>query len=101
MSSKIDLGKWFIIFPIRWIPKPRRTIDLSLSSGEEIPIEERNPEEITSIGGIHLAPKGVKAANPAFDITPHQYISAIITEKGVVREPHLSRLKKLRSWKST
>jgi methylthioribose-1-phosphate isomerase len=78
-----------------YVAAPTSTIDLSLSSGERIPIEERNPEEVTSIGGIRLAPKGVKAANPAFDVTPHHYITAIITEKGVIRKPYLRSLKKL------
>ena len=78
-----------------YVAAPTSTIDLSLKSGAKIPIEERNPEEVTSIGGIPLAPKGVTAANPAFDVTPHQYITAIITEKGVVRKPYLRRLKKL------
>jgi methylthioribose-1-phosphate isomerase len=78
-----------------YVAAPTSTIDLSLKSGEEIPIEERNPEEVTSIKGIRLAPKGVTAANPAFDITPHKYITAIITEKGIIRKPYVSRLKKL------
>ena len=78
-----------------YVAAPTSTIDLSLSSGEKIPIEERNPEEVTSIKGIRLAPKGVTAANPAFDITPHQYITAIITEKGMVRKPYLGSLKNL------
>jgi methylthioribose-1-phosphate isomerase len=78
-----------------YVAAPTSTIDLSLKSGAEIPIEERNPEEVTSIGGIRLAPKGVKAANPAFDVTPHQYITAIITEKGIVRKPYIFELKKL------
>jgi methylthioribose-1-phosphate isomerase len=78
-----------------YVAAPTSTIDLSLSSGDEIPIEERNPEEVTSIGGIRLAPRGVATANPAFDITPHKYITAIITEKGIVRKPYLSGLKKL------
>jgi methylthioribose-1-phosphate isomerase len=78
-----------------YVAAPTSTIDLALKSGAEIPIEERNPEEVTSIGGIRLAPKGATAANPAFDITPHKYITAIITEKGIIREPYLSRLKKL------
>jgi methylthioribose-1-phosphate isomerase len=78
-----------------YVAAPTSTIDLSLKSGAEIPIEERNPEEVTSIGGIRLAPKGVAAANPAFDITPHKYITAIITEKGSVRKPYLGGLKKL------
>jgi methylthioribose-1-phosphate isomerase len=80
-----------------YVAAPTSTIDLSLSSGAEIPIEERNPEEVTSIKGVRLAPKGVKAANPAFDVTPHKYITAIITEKGIIRKLYLSRLKKLLS----
>jgi methylthioribose-1-phosphate isomerase len=78
-----------------YVAAPTSTIDLSLSSGEGIPIEERNPEEVTSIGGIRLAPKGVTAANPAFDITPHKYITAIITEKGIIREPYANSLKRV------
>ena len=76
-----------------YVAAPTSTIDLSLGSGDEIPIEERSPEEVTSIGGIRLAPKGVKAANPAFDITPHYHITAIITEKGIIKEPYEYRLK--------
>jgi methylthioribose-1-phosphate isomerase len=78
-----------------YVAAPTSTIDLSLKSGAEIPIEERSPEEVTSIKGIRLAPKGVTAANPAFDITPHKYITAIITEKGIVRKTYQNRLKKL------
>jgi methylthioribose-1-phosphate isomerase len=78
-----------------YVAAPTSTIDLSLKSGDQIPIEERNPEEVTSIKGVRLAPKGVTAANPAFDITPHRYITAIITEKGIVREPYIDGLKKL------
>lgn len=79
-----------------YIAAPTSTIDLSLSSGDQIPIEERNPAEVTHIGGVRLAPKGVTAANPAFDITPNKYITAIITEKGIVKETYLSELKILR-----
>ncbi len=78
-----------------YVAAPTSTIDLTLKSGEGIPIEERNPEEVTHIGGISLAPKGVKASNPAFDVTPHRYITAIITEKGIVREPYIDSLKSL------
>ncbi|MGD0352927.1 MAG: S-methyl-5-thioribose-1-phosphate isomerase [Dehalococcoidia bacterium] len=78
-----------------YVAAPTSTIDLSLKSGAEIPIEERNPEEVTSIRGVRLAPKGVAAANPAFDVTPHKYITAIITEKGIVRKPYSLGLKKL------
>jgi len=78
-----------------YVAAPTSTIDLSLNSGAEIPIEERNSEEVTSIKGIRLAPKGVAAANPAFDVTPHKYITAIITEKGIVRKLYPKGLKKL------
>jgi methylthioribose-1-phosphate isomerase len=78
-----------------YVAAPTSTIDLSLKSGDQIPIEERNPEEVTSIGGVRLAPKGVTAANPAFDITPHKYITAIITDRGIIGKPYLHGLKKL------
>ncbi len=78
-----------------YVAAPNSTIDLSLSSGEEIPIEERSPEEVTYFGGVPIAPEGVQVANPAFDITPHRYISAIITEQGVIREPYVESLKKV------
>ena len=78
-----------------YVAAPTSTIDLSISSGAEIPIEERDPEEVTHIRGIRLAPQGAKAANPAFDVTPHRYIAAIITEKDIIREPYVDRLKKL------
>jgi methylthioribose-1-phosphate isomerase len=78
-----------------YVAAPTSTIDLSLASGEEIPIEERAPQEVTHLGDKAVAPEGVVAANPAFDVTPHQYVSAIITEKGIVREPYEARLRKL------
>ena len=78
-----------------YVAAPNSTIDLSLSSGDEIPIEERNPEEVTHFGGLPIAPEGVQVANPAFDVTPHRYISAIITEQGVIREPYIESLKKV------
>jgi methylthioribose-1-phosphate isomerase len=71
-----------------YIAAPTTTIDPSLASGEEIPIEQRNASEVTHIRGVPIAPEGVDAANPAFDVTPHKYITAIITEKGVLREPY-------------
>jgi methylthioribose-1-phosphate isomerase len=74
-----------------YVVAPRSTIDLKLSSGEQIPIEQRNPDEITSVRGIEIAPAGIHVANPAFDITPHSYVSAIITEAGIARPPfHIS-----------
>jgi methylthioribose-1-phosphate isomerase len=70
-----------------YVAAPTSTIDLSITSGYQIPIEERNPEEVTHLSGVAIAPEGTKAANPAFDITPHQYITAIITERGIIRQP--------------
>jgi methylthioribose-1-phosphate isomerase len=75
-----------------YVAAPTSTIDLSLSSGGKIPIEERSPEEVTHIRGIPIAPDGIKAANPAFDVTPHIYITAIITEKGIIRGPYTEGL---------
>jgi len=71
-----------------YIAAPTSTIDSSLKTGDEIPIEEREPDEVTHIQGVPIAPEGIAAANPAFDVTPHKYISAIITEKGIIREPY-------------
>ncbi len=78
-----------------YVAAPTSTVDLSLASGAEIPIEERNPEEVTHIQGVRIAPEGIKAANPAFDVTPHNYISAIITEKGIIEEPYKKGLEQI------
>jgi methylthioribose-1-phosphate isomerase len=76
-----------------YVAAPVSTIDFTLSSGVDIPIEERSPDEVTHVQGVRIAPEGVEAANPAFDVTPHNYVTAIITEKSVVREPYVERLK--------
>ena len=78
-----------------YVAAPMSTLDLSLASGEEIPIEERDAMEVTHIREHQLAPDGVKVHNPAFDVTPHQFITAIITDKGVARPPYVESLKKL------
>jgi methylthioribose-1-phosphate isomerase len=78
-----------------YVAAPLTTIDLSLASGDETPIEERSPEEVTHIQGVAIAPAGVKVRNPAFDITPHKYITAIITERGIIREPYGEGLRNL------
>lgn len=76
-----------------YVAAPTSTIDFSLSTGEQIPIEERDPEEVTRVfGKVRIAPEGVKAANPAFDVTPSRYITAIITEKGAFRPEDLHHL---------
>jgi methylthioribose-1-phosphate isomerase len=78
-----------------YIAAPASTIDMSLKSGAQIPIEERDPSEVTGIQGVSLAPEGIAAANPAFDVTPHQYITAIVTDKGIVQKPYTTGLKAL------
>ena len=78
-----------------YVACPLSTIDLNTPSGDLIPIEERNEEEITEGFGKRTAPQGVKVFNPAFDVTPHPYVTAIITEKGIVHPPFDINLKKL------
>ncbi|MFH1115558.1 MAG: S-methyl-5-thioribose-1-phosphate isomerase [Pseudomonadota bacterium] len=70
-----------------YVAAPLSTIDMSLRSGEEIPIEERDPSEVTRIGGITIAPEGVAVRNIAFDVTPHGLIKGIVTEWGTASEP--------------
>jgi methylthioribose-1-phosphate isomerase len=80
-----------------YVAAPISTLDLTLSSGEQIPIEERASKEVTHVQGVHVAPDGIKVANPAFDVTPNRYVTAIITEKGVARAPFDESLRKLAS----
>lgn len=75
-----------------YVVAPRSTIDLRLSDGEGIPIEERASDEVTSIHGIRIAPEGVQVANPAFDVTPARYVAAIVTEAGIARPPYESSI---------
>lgn len=77
-----------------YVAAPISTIDLTLRSGEEIPIEERSPEEVTHFAGVRIAPQ-VAAAHPAFDVTPAPLIAAIITERGVARPPYQESLRRL------
>jgi len=76
-----------------YIAAPTTTIDPSLASGDEIPIEERSADEVTHMQGVRITPEGVATANPAFDVTPHQYITSIITENGVIKEPYTEGIK--------
>jgi len=75
-----------------YVAAPASTVDLSLPSGEGIPVEERDPSEVTHLAGVQLAPPGVKVWNPAFDVTPHELIAAIITERGIIRPPFKEKL---------
>jgi methylthioribose-1-phosphate isomerase len=78
-----------------YVAAPLTTLDLSIQSGEQIPIEERDATEVTHIREHQLAPDGVDVHNPAFDVTPHHLIAAIITDRGVARSPYEISLKKL------
>ncbi len=92
VANKIGTYSVAVLASVHKIPfyvvAPTSTIDLSLPSGEHIPVEQRKPEEVTTVKGVAIAPPGVAVANPAFDITPHQYVTAIITERGIIREPY-------------
>jgi methylthioribose-1-phosphate isomerase len=76
-----------------YVAAPLSTLDLSLESGEQIPIEERAEIEVTHYAGSPVAPRGTPAKHPAFDVTPNRYVSAIITEKGIARAPYTESLR--------
>lgn len=78
-----------------YVAAPISTLDLSLASGEQIPIEQRAPHEVTHMHGVPVAPDGTQVANPAFDVTPNRYVTAIVTERGVARAPYLESLSEL------
>jgi methylthioribose-1-phosphate isomerase len=78
-----------------YVAAPMSTIDLATPSGEAIPIEERAAEEVTHHGGRRLAPEGIAVRNPAFDVTSHRYVTAIVTERGVARAPYGESLRAL------
>ncbi len=66
---------------------------MNLANGDLIPIEERDAREVTHIEGVPIAPAGVRVGNPAFDVTPHKYVTALVTERGVVRPPFVENLR--------
>jgi methylthioribose-1-phosphate isomerase len=78
-----------------YVAAPWSTIDTATPTGDAIPIEERSPVEVTHHGGKQLTPHGVGICNPAFDVTPGKYITAIITERGVLRAPYVESLKEM------
>jgi methylthioribose-1-phosphate isomerase len=78
-----------------YVAAPISTLDLTLVSGDQIPIEERSAAEVTHVFGHPVAPPGTAVKNPAFDVTPARYVTAIITEKGVARPPYETSLRKL------
>jgi methylthioribose-1-phosphate isomerase len=71
-----------------YVAAPVSTLDLTLESGDQIPIEQRAPGEVTHVFGVPVAPAGVSVENPAFDVTPNRYVTAIITEQGIARPPY-------------
>jgi methylthioribose-1-phosphate isomerase len=78
-----------------YVAAPLSTVDMSLASGDQIPIEERSPAEVTHWAGVATAPEKVEARHPAFDVTPNRYVTAIITERGLARAPYTESLKAL------
>jgi methylthioribose-1-phosphate isomerase len=80
-----------------FVAAPISTLDLTLPSGDRIPIEQRPAAEVTHVFGSAVAPDGTPVENPAFDVTPHRYVTAIITERGVARAPYSESLRDLAS----
>jgi methylthioribose-1-phosphate isomerase len=78
-----------------YVAAPISTLDLTLSSGDQIPIEERSSKEVTEVYGVPVAPEGIAVLNPAFDVTPNRYVAGIITEKGVAYPPFTESLARL------
>jgi len=101
VANKIGTYKLAVIARENGIPffsvAPTSTVDLALRSGDDIPIEERPSEEVTSVFGDSISPEGTTARNPAFDVTPHRYVTGIVTESGIVYPPfslHLAQVMK-------
>ncbi|MBZ5605804.1 MAG: S-methyl-5-thioribose-1-phosphate isomerase [Acidobacteriia bacterium] len=80
-----------------YVAAPISTLDLKIATGQQIPIEQRAPEEVTHVFGVPVAPENIAVENPAFDVTPNRYVTAIITERGVARAPYEEALRKLAS----
>ncbi|HEY6863123.1 MAG TPA: S-methyl-5-thioribose-1-phosphate isomerase, partial [Burkholderiales bacterium] len=78
-----------------YVAAPVSTIDLEVASGDAIPIEERSASEVTGYGGLRWAPEGVRVANPAFDVTPAELVTGLITERGVVERPDRAKIERL------
>ena len=98
VANKIGTYQLAIMAQAHGIPfytvAPTSTIDLALSSGEQIPIEQRDPAEVTTPYGNPIVPAHFKARNPAFDVTPHRYLSGIVTEHGIARPPFNASLRR-------
>ena len=99
VANKIGTYMVAVLAKTRKIPfyvaAPMSTIDISIKTGREIPIEQRDEKEVTHLQGRRSVPDGVGAENPAFDVTPHRYVSAIVTEKGVITPPFKAKIRRL------
>jgi methylthioribose-1-phosphate isomerase len=78
-----------------YVAAPLSSVDLSLTSGDQIPIEERSAAEVTHLAGVPIAPQDIADRHPAFDVTPHRYVNAIVTERGIARQPYIESLREL------
>ncbi len=98
VANKIGTYKVAVVAKENRVPfysaMPASTIDLNLPNGDAIPIEERDAREVTHIEGVPIAPEGVQVSNPAFDVTPSQYIAALITDRGVIYPPFEENLRR-------
>ncbi len=98
VANKIGTYKLAVVAKENGIPfypvVPTSTVDLELEHGDLIPIEERSGDEVTSVWGQSIAPAGITARNPAFDVTPHRYVTGIVTEAGIVYPPFVKNLRK-------
>jgi methylthioribose-1-phosphate isomerase len=101
VANKIGTYKLAVLAKENGIPFysvfPTSTVDLSLPSGEQIIIEERDATEVTHVGGVGIAPEGVPVYNPAFDVTPHRYVTGIVTEEGIVYPPFAPGLRRAKA----
>lgn len=97
VANKIGTYKLAVVAKENGVPfypvVPTSTIDLNLAEGDLIPIEERSPDEVLCVAGTRVAPDGATARNPAFDVTPHRYVTGIVTEAGVVYPPFVKNLR--------
>ncbi len=101
VANKIGTYKLAVVAKENGVPfyavMPTTTIDMTLADGDDIPIEERDAREVTHIEGVPIAPDGVRVGNPAFDVTPYRYITALVTEKGIVKPPFIENLRRIMS----
>jgi methylthioribose-1-phosphate isomerase len=100
VANKIGTYKLAVLAQENGVPfysvAPTSTVDLSLPSGQHITIEERDAAEVTHVGGVGIAPEGVPVYNPAFDVTPHRYVTGIVTENGIVHPPFTQGLRQVK-----